>query len=235
MPYIGEVKTGKEIRGGNNLHRFIWYPCEKCGKERWVLIVKGKPKSKWCNACAIRKPRRGKIKVCPICGEKFYICPSSVKIYCSVECQNEGQRKGKPLVCKVCGKEYYRSPAQIRLRGSSCCSNKCKGEAVTIFHSGENSFNWQGGVSTENHRQRASKQWRIWREAVFSRDNWTCQRCGARSGNGSRVALHPHHIKPFAKYPDLRFEVSNGITLCKECHKEVHHENKAGLAGYPSS
>ena len=164
--------------------------------------------------------------MCPICGKEFYICPSRVQIYCSVKCRAQGQRKGKPLICKVCGKEYYRSPAQIKWRGSSYCSKKCLGEAQSIREQGANNNQWKGGVSTENHRLRASKRWRVWREAVFTRDNWTCQVCGARSSKGNPIKLHPHHIKHFAEYPDLRFDVNNGITLCEECHRKAHYENK---------
>ncbi|MBC7933196.1 MAG: HNH endonuclease [Rubrivivax sp.] len=60
--------------------------------------------------------------------------------------------------------------------------------------------------------------------AIFARDDYTCQHCGARSGKDRPVYLHAHHVKQFAYYPELRFEVSNGLTLCKECHGAVHRQ-----------
>ena len=78
---------------------------------------------------------------------------------------------------------------------------------------------WKGGVTPINQRIRNSIELHLWREAVFARDNWTCQKCGARSGNGKAVILHVHHKKSFANYPKLRVAIDNGITLCKKCHK----------------
>lgn len=77
--------------------------------------------------------------------------------------------------------------------------------------------NWKGGIASKNHVARTSKAFIVWRESVFTRDNWTCQKCGARG-----VHLHPHHIKEFSRCPELRFEVDNGLTLCKECHLGLH-------------
>jgi hypothetical protein len=69
-----------------------------------------------------------------------------------------------------------------------------------------------------NRRIRASTKLQEWRKAVFARDKYTCQKCGARN-----CYLQAHHIKQFAYHPELRFEVSNGQTLCKPCHKEMPH------------
>lgn len=79
----------------------------------------------------------------------------------------------------------------------------------------------KGWVTPENHRIRGSSKYDCWRKAVFKRDNWTCVTCKARSGSGKPVTLNADHIKPFAYYPELRFELSNGRTLCKECHRKT--------------
>jgi len=82
---------------------------------------------------------------------------------------------------------------------------------------GKENPNWKGGITPINHKIRHSIEFRLWREAVFARDNWTCKKCNLRG-----FYLHPHHIKNFSKYFKLRFIVSNGITFCKKCHKLFH-------------
>ena len=93
---------------------------------------------------------------------------------------------------------------------------------------GDSNNNWRGGITPEHVSIRSSKEMKAWRTAVFERDNYTCQHCGARSGEGKIIILNADHIKPFAYYPDLRFDIDNGRTLCIECHKET--ETYAGKA-----
>lgn len=82
---------------------------------------------------------------------------------------------------------------------------------------GEKSYLWKDGISPINERIRQGIDFRLWRESVFARDNWTCQKCGVRGGR-----LHPHHIQNFAQWPELRFAIDNGITFCEKCHWEFH-------------
>lgn len=79
---------------------------------------------------------------------------------------------------------------------------------------GEKNVNWKGGITPENNKLRNSPKARDWRRIIFIRDGFTCQVCKNVGGK-----LQAHHIKSWAKYPKLRFEISNGITLCEECHK----------------
>jgi len=85
---------------------------------------------------------------------------------------------------------------------------------------GEANFMWKGGVTSENIKARQSFEYQEWRRKVYERDNYTCQHCGDNKGGN----LNPHHIKSFAEYPELRYDVENGITLCKNCHIAIHRK-----------
>ena len=71
----------------------------------------------------------------------------------------------------------------------------------------------------DSDRNRNSSEYRAWRMAVFDRDKYTCQFC-LRSG----VPIEAHHIVRWVDSEESRFDVSNGITLCKDCHKMVHRK-----------
>lgn len=69
----------------------------------------------------------------------------------------------------------------------------------------------------ESKAIRNSGEYAEWRRSVFKRDGYTCKACGAKGG-----VINAHHIMHFATAPKLRLELSNGITLCKKCHRKVH-------------
>ena len=80
---------------------------------------------------------------------------------------------------------------------------------------------FKGAQSDELKLIRCSSKMSKWRKFVFERDDYTCQICGKRGGN-----LNAHHIKPFSVSTELRFDVSNGITLCKKCHIKLHKSQR---------
>lgn len=77
------------------------------------------------------------------------------------------------------------------------------------------------GITPINERIRKSPKYKLWRKQVYERDNYTCVWCDARNAKGNKVHLQADHIKPFALYPELRFELSNGRTLCVPCHRKT--------------
>lgn len=88
---------------------------------------------------------------------------------------------------------------------------------------GENNHFWKGGITPLNKKIRMSPEYKLWRVAVFTRDNYTCVLCGTKfiKGQTGKVLFHADHIKRFAEHPELRFSVDNGRTLCVPCHKET--------------
>ncbi|MBA7541982.1 hypothetical protein ES705_34298 [subsurface metagenome] len=113
-------------------------------------------------------------------------------------------------------KDIKRSPFSEEHRKNMSKSQKGK--------YGEKNPNWKGGITPKNHLIRNSDEFENWRKSVFERDNYTCRKCNKRGG----LYLHAHHIKSFAEYPELRFRVSNGITLCEDCHRKTdNYGNKA--------
>mgnify|MGYP001570958768 FL=1 len=87
----------------------------------------------------------------------------------------------------------------------------------------EKNINWKGGVMSINEKIRKSFEYKLWRNAVFERDNYTCIWCGSKfiKGVTGRVKIHADHIKPFSLFPELRFAIDNGRTLCLECHEKT--------------
>lgn len=78
---------------------------------------------------------------------------------------------------------------------------------------GELNPNWKGGKGTERHLLMNQVEYKLWRAEVFEKDNYICQNCLAKG-----VYLNADHIKGWAEFPELRYEISNGQTLCNNCH-----------------
>lgn len=199
-------------------------------------------------------------KQCKQCGDTFNRRDSYTNrnvwdrvMFCSRKCRGESDRTSVEMSCKQCSE-----PMLVELNlleTKKYCSYKCRSEArksmvVTedtrkrlseaqkartdkrVGLTGEMNPRWKGGKGTERHRAMGRSEYKLWRKAVFTRDNYTCTCC---SKTGSY--LHADHIVRWADDESLRYEVSNGQTLCYKCHYErtfgVLNEDKALMWGVP--
>ena len=65
--------------------------------------------------------------------------------------------------------------------------------------------------------KRNDSAYREWSKSVKKRDNWKCK-INNKDCFGKVIA---HHILGWSLYPELRYQINNGITLC-----QAHHPRK---------
>jgi len=122
--------------------------------------------------------------------------------------------------CKYHNKTYYnrRTTYKDFERGQllKCCANE--------RNSGINHPNYNKNVSDEDRvKDRRSIKNKLWRQEVIKRDNFTCQYCG-----DTNIRIVAHHLESYLANPKLRYELSNGITLCVPCHTDFHSKYGRG-------
>lgn len=167
---------------------------------------------------------------CQQCGKDFPVRPArkDTAKFCSYACRgkwraenwsgdntsnwNTGAIRSKN--CEYCGEEFHigkRRPSVFE--GVKFCSHACQ-VAGQYRRTGEDHPGWR----PDSRRESRAGQHGSWARKIISRDKGVCQHCGATD-----VELHAHHIKSYADHPDLRWDLSNGITLCFKCHWDVHY------------
>lgn len=96
--------------------------------------------------------------------------------------------------------------------GNSQAAAWLRGEGrIVITRNSQSRF-----IRWDNQAERANPQYPIWRKAIFVRDGYKCTDCQTHKN------LNAHHVKNWADYPELRFNVDNGLTLCEDCHVRRH-------------
>jgi len=157
--------------------------------------------------------------LCKVCGNEYLFATGNKNECCSLSCNT----KYRNSIYKM-AEETKKKISQTKT-GVSIWSNEDKKNmryrSQNQFWKGEGNPGWKGGVQSGRQKIYNTPEYRDWRLSVYERDLFTCQECGERGGS-----LNAHHIKTFADYPELRFEVSNGITLCEDCHKKIKGKEK---------
>ena len=189
------VVCGKHMSRGSNICDICFYQSKH--KKNYPAVCQscgqsficGQPKRMLCDKC--------RTKTCPICGVNFIMKISQTSnIYCSMKCY-QAEHAAPTRTCSFCGADFKQRGGHPETKH---CSRKCRYEAAKV-------------PDSEKHRGYKYKKWVT---AVFERDNFTCQQCGAAG------AIHAHHIKEWNTHKELRYEIFNGVTLCQGCHRKEH-------------
>lgn len=161
----------------------------------------------------IKNKRPPKVEInCKVCGKGFFVCPSVAKRgrkYCGFPCRDNDPE----FIAKISNsKKGSKNPVHREDVREKISKGWFTSERVL----GDKNNRWRGGITEESSKIRNSKEYKKWRESVFNRDEYTCQDCGKIGGY-----LHAHHIVPFFLSIEKRLDISNGLTLCKECHRKT--------------
>ena len=114
-------------------------------------------------------------------------------------------------------------------KGNTYCLGKYPSEETRLKMSkvrkgkqkGENNPAWKGGVTPLNNLIRKTEEYKKWAISIYKKNRYICQKCGIKCESKNIIA---HHIKSFTYFPKLRFDINNGITLCRSCHIKYHKE-----------
>lgn len=187
--------------------------CTQCGNRFEPRIGTQSHCSMACAYKTISDKRRNRvICTCQKCGKNFETkaYAKDTAKYCSKACWST-RRIPNLKTCPRCNNEFD-TPDKRKIY----CSQECRKNDMV----GENAAAYKHGQSNRD-RDKHSLALRLWRISVFSRDGYQCVTCGTKG------KIHAHHIKSWADFPEHRFDVDNGATLCEKCHGLIHGKNFA--------
>ena len=138
-------------------------------------------------------------KECRYCGKVFFVKASLERVKsCSTRCARSG----------IIGN---------RIGTKTSIETKLKQRIAKLGIRGKSHWNYRGYKNKDERDVLMSQDEYIqWRKKIFERDNYTCQHCGKRG-----CYLEADHIKSWLLYPELRYNLNNGRTLCRPCHQNT--------------
>lgn len=209
------------IQGSPHLNK-TWLACEHIGKGRTCVDIGRQFGKTGENISAIMK-RRG-IKV----NHKEWTDEQIEMLFFLAD------KLTFPQIAEKVGKTQCAVALKAIKMGIQSCYNPSEQDEetrkrISATLQGITREEWVEFKETTQSLIRKSCQYEQWRISVFERDEYTCQHCGGKCQEGQKVYLNAHHIKPFAKYTDLRFDIDNGITLCEDCHKKERNNTRQCL------
>lgn len=117
--------------------------------------------------------------------------------------------------CLSCGNKFNFG-VKKRKKTARFCSHSCR---ARWYFTGERNPRWRGGLPREQRTE--LPEYNKWRSVVYRRDDWECRICGYK---GRKIIAH--HLRVWKNFPEERFNIENGITLCRGCHCRLHTTHK---------
>lgn len=156
---------------------------------------------------------------CGHCKNEIKRSPSRVKkakiSFCNQKCHNLFQKNTIFKICKICKIEFEVRPCEQH-KFVTCSKESCRNANKLK----ENNPNWRGGIAKSRKTEMSRKPYKEWRRLVFERDGFKCVECKTQEGR-----LNADHILPWAAFPEIRYDVNNGRTLCEKCHRKTYKDN----------
>src|SRR3990167_6850798 len=176
-------------------------------------------------------PAKQEMIKCLICGVVFTSYRSKQSKFCSNPCAIKqltiAKWRGGELTtnCKLCGGTLTSYACHKR----SYCSRSCAAKMTKnrTGHPGQRGADNPGWIKDRSKLKTSRIQaydvrYKYWMFEVKKRDNWRCQ----VANDNCKGRLEAHHILSWRDYPELRYQVNNGITLCHFHHPRVRKEEK---------
>ena len=208
--------------------------CIECGK---VDTLKKKPRSEHCKKCSTKlcgERLRDDSKLMCACGNSKSYSGNTCK-KCAMDKLGKAKRIGTHEVhrrANIKGLEilsiFEHTEQKADFRCLSCdytfnvhignVINKTKGCPKCTKLKGENHPNWDSTISDKDRVYKRGYKFIVWSKAIKDVANYKCDICN----DGGY--LESHHLESYAVKKELRYDLDNGVCLCRECHYNFHQD-----------
>ena len=192
--------------------------CKKCNKDfsiaNWNKTRKFCSRNCYWTSGILKKPDNLKVRIKCVTCKKLCV-----------------RWKDNKNVNKFCSRECFGLNQKVVMTNREVSDFTRKKHAENLLgQTSELSRRWikdRTKVIGRHNRNLHDSDYKQWRRNICNRDNWKCK----IDNNTCSGRLEVHHILDWENYPELRYEINNGITLC-HAHHPKGREREAELSPY---
>lgn len=183
--------------------------CPMCGNDRYdqwrYLLKRGHSR---CVNCALIKDFFGKKsgRLTPV--RYLGNFDGLSRWFCLCECGNTGVYSMTYL-----DTNSKRSSTQ----SCGCYKAEVSRKNLPAVKRGDKHYNWNPNLTDEDRSDRRTVEYLSWVKSVYKRDGYKCVVC-----NKKVRKLEAHHLNCWSHFPEQRYNIENGTTVCRKCHTNFH-------------